>query len=205
MMRQRLAGTWPKTYHPSRFARRETPPAARPLLPWEDVMRLWGVSRAILQPLIRRGRSCLAGLGLAVALVHAPGGPAVAQLPEEAPVSAAAGAMLARRNNDTGPQPPPGPGEVRPLSDSERQAFGCLWGTGAGVLATVTGGPTETILIIAGGALVPTNPIVLWMALSGTVLAAMCASSALAAPGVVRLWNYYYLGMRPATREPERP
>lgn len=90
------------------------------------------------------------------------------------------------------------PGVLGEASDAERQAYGCLVGGGAAAVLTALAGATETVKIVAGGMLSPTNTLVLWVSLAGTVIASSCAMSALATPGVVRLWDYYYNGARPA-------
>ena len=90
------------------------------------------------------------------------------------------------------------PGALPPVSDAERQAYGCLVGGGTAAALTAIAGATETVMIVAGGILRPTNSLVLWVSLAGTVIASACAMSALATPGVVRLWNYYHDGARPA-------
>lgn len=116
------------------------------------------------------GREFIKALVVVLALVHASAGQAFGQEPGDTPASR--------------------PGA--PITDSEKQAYGCLTGVGTATALTLVGGPTETVLVVAGGVLVPTSLVVLWLSLTGTVLAAVCAGSALATPGIIRLWDYYH-------------
>lgn len=122
--------------------------------------------------------------------------PALAQAMASVGALAPAGAMVAQR---AAAEPAPtAPGVLAPVSDIERQGFGCLAAGGAAAVLSAVGGATETVMVAAGGLLRPSNPVVLWTALAGTVIAAACAAGALATPSVVRMWEYYHDGKRPA-------
>jgi hypothetical protein len=137
----------------------------------------------------------------ALVLSQVSAGPALAQVMVNGAVTTGAGALAAQRAAEETPAKAAAPGTMEPMSDIERQGYGCLLGGGAATVFSVLGGPTETILVVAGGMLIPTNRVVLWTALSGTVIAAVCAASALATPAVLRLWDYYYVGLRPAPQQ----
>ena len=122
---------------------------------------------------------------------------AAAQMVANAGVATATGALVAQRAAAV-PAAPADPGVLAPASDIERQGYGCLAGGGTAAVLSAVGGATETVMIVAGGMLRPTNSIVLWTALAGTVIAAACAAGALATPSVLRLWDYYHNGARPA-------
>lgn len=132
---------------------------------------------------------------VALAVSQASAGPASARI-FDAAVTGAAAVAVEHSHNEAVPKA--ATGQLAPVSDGERQAYGCLVGAGTAAAFTVLGGATETVLVVAGGMLRPTNSVVLWTALAGTVLSAVCAASALATPGVLRLWDYYYNGARPA-------
>jgi hypothetical protein len=104
-----------------------------------------------------------------------------------APRRTAIGAATAGRTEDPTT-------ELGRMSNAEVQGFGCLYtgaaATGVGALA----GTNELILVFAGGAVVPTTPLSLVLAVTGTVFASFCAVGALGAPAVVRVWNEYFGG-----------
>ena len=94
---------------------------------------------------------------------------------------------------------------LEPMNSSERQAYACLIGGGASLAAVAAVGANEGILVVTGGTLIPTSPVLLWSALAGTLFASVCAASAVAVPAFVRLWDYYYEGMRPVPGTPAPP
>ncbi len=89
---------------------------------------------------------------------------------------------------------PPAAGDSAPatadsggLSDATKQGIGCLVTSGAAVTyATIWAGATESLMIAAGGLLVPSMSPTLWLGLASTVVAATCALGATATPVV--LW-----------------
>lgn len=147
--------------------------------------------------IMRNGHGLFRGLVLALALVGTSGGPAVA-VPLGNANPAVTGNMIAEPGENATETKPVPAGVLPPMNGNERQGYGCLVGGGTALALTALAGPTETVLIVAGGSLIPTNSVLLWTALTSTVVASVCAASALVAPVAVRLWDYYYLGMRPA-------
>lgn len=74
------------------------------------------------------------------------------------------------------------------LSDATKQGIGCLATSGATVVyTTFWAGATESLMIAAGGLLVPSMTPTLWLGLASTVVAATCALGATATPAV--LWT----------------
>ena len=86
---------------------------------------------------------------------------------------------------------------LEPMNSSERQGYACLIGGGAALGIAALAGANESVLIIAGGSMLPSSPVLLWSALTGTLFASVCAATAVAVPAMIRLWDYYYFGMRP--------
>ena len=73
------------------------------------------------------------------------------------------------------------------LSDNTKQGIGCLAaGAGSLVFADYWAGAAESIMVIAGGVLVPSVTPTLWLALTSTMVAATCTLAATATPFV--LW-----------------
>lgn len=73
------------------------------------------------------------------------------------------------------------------LSDATKQGIGCLAAGGATMAyAVIWAGATETLLIAAGGMLLPSAASTLWLGLVSTVAAATCSLGATATPVV--LW-----------------
>ena len=152
----------------------------------------------IVQRVGRVRRAIVHALVVSLVLAQVSPGPAVAQVLANVGAASATGAMLAQRAAAEPVAKTAGPGELAPATDIERQGYGCLVGGGTAAVMSAVGGATETVLVVAGGMLRPTNSIVLWTALAGTVIAAACAAGALATPSVLRLWDYYHGGARPA-------
>jgi len=84
------------------------------------------------------------------------------------------------------------------MTNSEMQGYGCLTAGGVATALTAMTGTDELILVFAGGTVTPATPVGAVIAVTGMIFASVCAVGALATPAVVRMWNYYYGGMRPA-------
>lgn len=82
------------------------------------------------------------------------------------------------------------PASLPPMSDGEKQGFGCLISGTASLAATAAANPSELIMVIAGGTLSPTTPVGMGVAIIGTVFASVCAVGAIATPAVLRTWDY---------------
>lgn len=82
------------------------------------------------------------------------------------------------------------PASLPPMSDGEKQGFGCLISGTASLAATAAANPSELIMVIAGGTLSPTTPVGMGVAIIGTVFASVCAVGAIATPAVLRTWEY---------------
>jgi hypothetical protein len=89
-------------------------------------------------------------------------------------------------------------GVMEPMNSSERQAYACMIAGGASLLAVQLVDAGAAVATITGGPVLAFHPVLLWSALTGTLFASVCAAAALMAPGVIRLWDYYYYGMRPS-------
>ncbi len=74
------------------------------------------------------------------------------------------------------------------LSDGERAAVGCGVAAAGGMAATYIAGPSEITLLWGGGMLIPSNSIMLAVALLGQIGASACAIGVVATPTV--LWAY---------------
>jgi hypothetical protein len=122
---------------------------------------------------------------MAVALVLAPIEPAYA---------ASTGLIEQPAPNATSAAPP---NQLGPITDSEMQSYGCLATAGGGLVLVALAGHDELLAAIAGGGTTPTTAAGVVVTAIVLVSASFCAVGALATPGVVRMWRYYYLGMRP--------
>jgi len=72
------------------------------------------------------------------------------------------------------------------LSDATQAGIGCLVTSGATVSASMAAGPTELLMIAAGGLLVPSGSTALMVGLTATLFAAACSVGSTATPAV--LW-----------------
>jgi hypothetical protein len=73
---------------------------------------------------------------------------------------------------------------LAPMSDGEKQGFGCLISGSLSLGATLLANPNEMIMVIAGGTLAPTTTIGVGVAILGTVFASICAVGAIATPAI---------------------
>ena len=75
---------------------------------------------------------------------------------------------------------------IRPMSDGEKQAAGCILSSAATMSATYLAGPSEVIMLVVGGLIVPSSSSVLFVALMGTMASMACGAGAAITPAV--LW-----------------
>ncbi len=88
--------------------------------------------------------------------------------------------------------------ELETINSSEIQAYACILGGGTSLLAVSLVDTAAAVATITGAPVMMPHPVLIWSALTGTLFASVCAAAAVMAPGIIRLWDYYYLGMRPA-------
>lgn len=77
---------------------------------------------------------------------------------------------------------------LRPMTENEKQGAGCLVSSLISTGITYSVGAVELAQIIAGGALVPSSPAILFLAVTGTITLAACGMGAILTPTVV--WAY---------------
>lgn len=75
---------------------------------------------------------------------------------------------------------------IRPMTDGEKQAAGCILSSTATMTATYLAGPAEVIMLVVGGLIVPSSSSVLFVALMGTMASMACGAGAAITPAV--LW-----------------
>jgi hypothetical protein len=90
------------------------------------------------------------------------------------------------------------PNELAPITPIEMQSYGCL-AAGAVTLGLAALVDRSELILVFGATVVPTTPVGTVLAVGGVIFASTCAVGALAAPAVVRMWQYYHLGRRPAS------
>ncbi|CAK0744261.1 conserved membrane hypothetical protein [Gammaproteobacteria bacterium] len=81
---------------------------------------------------------------------------------------------------------------IRPMTDGEKTSAMCVAGATAGMAAAYTAGPSEVIMLVVGGMVVPSSSSVLFLGLFGTIAAAGCTIGALATPATSWLYNHYF-------------
>jgi hypothetical protein len=87
--------------------------------------------------------------------------------------------------------------ELESINSSEIQAYACILAGGGSLLTVSLVGAVAAVATITGAPVAVPHPVIIWSALTGTLFASVCAAAAVMAPGVIRMWDYYYLGMRP--------
>jgi hypothetical protein len=78
---------------------------------------------------------------------------------------------------------------IRPMTDGEAQAAGCVVSSVAAMGATYAIGPSEFIMLVVGGLIVPSSTPVLLVSLLSTMASMACSAGALITPGVLWAWK----------------
>lgn len=78
---------------------------------------------------------------------------------------------------------------IRPMSDGEQQSAGCIVSAAAAMGATYVAGPSELVMLVVGGVIVPSSSSVLFLSLMGTMASLACAAGATITPLVTRVWR----------------
>ncbi|MBM3549335.1 MAG: hypothetical protein FJX54_20555 [Alphaproteobacteria bacterium] len=86
-------------------------------------------------------------------------------------------------------------------SDTVKQSIGCVVGGAAGTSAAILAGGENLVNIIAGGVVVPANPVVLSIGLFGVVFASFCAVGQALTP----LYIHYFEAPDPSPPASPRP
>ncbi|CAK0746447.1 conserved membrane hypothetical protein [Gammaproteobacteria bacterium] len=84
-----------------------------------------------------------------------------------------------------------GASRIRPMTDAEQTSAMCVVGATAGMTAAYVAGPSEVILLIVGGMVVPSSSSVLFLGLFGTIAAAGCTIGTLATPATSWLYHHF--------------
>ena len=79
---------------------------------------------------------------------------------------------------------------IRPMNDGEVTSASCAGGATAGMAAAYAAGPSEVIMLIVGGMVVPSNSSVLFLGLFGTIAAAGCTIGSSLQPAVAWLYRH---------------
>ena len=136
------------------------------------------ISRAIaaVRPYLFRSTVAVLALALMLAFPHGP--------------------LLAAQDQGTAPvvetaqaAPAPADASAGGLTDLQQIGYGCIIGTAVFMTLTAAAGATEVVQIFAGGALVPTSAMVLWVSLSMGAAAQTCTATGLATPALVHAWD----------------
>jgi hypothetical protein len=80
---------------------------------------------------------------------------------------------------------------LRPMTDDERDSAMCVLGATTGMAVSYAVGPSEVIMLVVGGVVVPSSSSILFWGLFGTIAAAGCTIGALATPAASWLYNRY--------------
>ena len=125
-----------------------------------------------------RGSNGLMALG-ALAMLPVLIGPARASGMAPEPTSIAAGAAPAAA------QTPP----IRPMTDVEKVSAGCVVSS-VGTMGVVYAiGPSEVVMVVVGGLVVPSSSAVLFVGLLSTIASMACAAAAAFTPAVLWGWR----------------
>lgn len=78
---------------------------------------------------------------------------------------------------------------IRPMTDGEKQAAGCVISGVGTMAATYAIGPSEMIMLIVGGLIVPSNSEALFISLMATMASMGCGAGAAITPAVLWAWK----------------
>lgn len=123
----------------------------------------------------------LMALGALAALMVPIGPVQAASVAQPGPVAVAASAAPAD-------QPPP----VRTMTDLEKAAAGCVISSVATMGVVYAIGPSEFVMTVVGGLIVPSSSPVLFVGLVSTIASMACGAGAAFTPAV--LWGWRQLG-----------
>ncbi|MBI1205962.1 MAG: hypothetical protein GC191_01600 [Azospirillum sp.] len=134
-------------------------------------------------------RTVLGALAVAtLMLAEAPAGAALAQTSAVSPPSVAVAPAPGELPGNLVVAEAPAAKTHRPMGEGEWQGVGCLVSGGGTLAWSVLAGPSETIMLIGGGLLVPSGSWVLMYSLLTSIAATGCAVGAVATPTV--MWAY---------------
>ncbi|MEI6557166.1 MAG: hypothetical protein WCO00_02075 [Rhodospirillaceae bacterium] len=122
-----------------------------------------------------KSKSGFLALGALVALLVLSG-------PVRAATGAAGGTMVLAEESAPADQPP----AIRAMTDGEKAAAGCVISTVATMGTVYAIGPSEFIMVVVGGLIVPSSSPVLFVGLLGTIASMACGAGAAITPAV--LW-----------------
>jgi len=78
---------------------------------------------------------------------------------------------------------------LRPMNDAEQQSIGCIASAAATMAATYAVGPSEIIMLVVGGLIVPSSSSVLLASLMATMASLGCVGGATITPLITRAWR----------------
>lgn len=84
--------------------------------------------------------------------------------------------------------------KLRAMTDEERDSAMCILGATTGMATSYIVGPSEVIMLVVGGVVVPSSSSILFWGLFGTIAAAGCAIGELATPATSWLYHRYFSG-----------
>ncbi len=108
--------------------------------------------------------------------------------PARAATKALDGTMVVAESLATTDQPPP----IRAMTDGEKAAAGCVISTVATMGTVYAIGPSEFIMVVVGGLIVPSSSPVLFVGLISTIASMACGAGAAITPAV--LWGLRQMG-----------
>jgi membrane protein DedA with SNARE-associated domain len=80
---------------------------------------------------------------------------------------------------------------LRPMNDTEQQSIGCIASAAVTMAATYAVGPSEIIMLVVGGVIVPSSSSVLFASLMATMASLGCVGGATITPLVTRAWTEF--------------
>ena len=123
-----------------------------------------------------KSKSGLMTLGALAALLVLSG-------PVRAATVASEGTMVVAEN--TADQPP----AIRAMTDGEKAAAGCVISTVATMGTVYAIGPSEFIMVVVGGLIVPSSSPVLFVGLISTIASMACGAGAAITPAALWVWR----------------
>lgn len=100
-------------------------------------------------------------------------------------------ALIVTFGNSANAAESPGAFNFRPMTEEEQNSAMCVAGATTGMVASYIAGPSEVIMLVVGGLVVPSSSSILFWGLFGTIAAAGCTIGSLVTPATSWLYNHF--------------
>ncbi|KOR33088.1 hypothetical protein TI05_03155 [Achromatium sp. WMS3] len=94
--------------------------------------------------------------------------------------------------------------QIRSMNSAEQQSVGCMVGAASAMALAYTIGPSEVIMLMSGGAIIPSSASVLFTSLVATMASLGCIGGAIVTPLAVWSWDEIFASPPIITPKPSK-